>query len=158
MGSYWIFTSKFTLCYFICTFGLVWFGLVLWHINPCCLFNAKACFYIYSKYMIRKHILLIHTVKWSKSSISKKSFLGQYLFAHSLNPNFYLSPTLYLLKCSHSGQEWTWEQRQWRDTPYSLNFPHYLNLTITLFRVIQDTHWSEGQTPLQRCNQCYMYM
>ena len=37
--------------------GLVWFSLVLWHINPCWLFNAKSCFYIYIKYMIHKHIL-----------------------------------------------------------------------------------------------------
>ena len=36
---------------------LVWFGLVLWHINHCWLFNAKSCFYIYIKYMICKHIL-----------------------------------------------------------------------------------------------------
>ena len=26
---------------------LVWFGLVLWHINHCWLFNAKSCLYIY---------------------------------------------------------------------------------------------------------------
>ena len=25
-------------------FGLVWFGLVLWHINHCWLFNAKSIF------------------------------------------------------------------------------------------------------------------
>ena len=30
---------------------LVWFGLVLLHINPCRLFNAKSSFYIYSKYI-----------------------------------------------------------------------------------------------------------
>ena len=33
------------------------FGLVLWHINQCWLFNAKFCFYMYIKYMICKHIL-----------------------------------------------------------------------------------------------------
>ena len=32
---------------FIFWFGLVWFGLVLWHIHHCWLFNAKSCFYIY---------------------------------------------------------------------------------------------------------------
>ena len=32
------------------------FGLVLWHINYCWLFNAKSCFYIYIRYMICKHI------------------------------------------------------------------------------------------------------
>ena len=29
-------------------FGLVWFGLVLWHINLCRLFNAKSSLYIYT--------------------------------------------------------------------------------------------------------------
>ena len=32
-------------------FGLVWFGLVLWHINHCRLFNAKYSLYIYIKYI-----------------------------------------------------------------------------------------------------------
>ena len=30
---------------------LVWFGLVLWHINHCRLFNAKSSLYIYIKYI-----------------------------------------------------------------------------------------------------------
>ena len=51
-------------------FDLVWFGLVLWYITHCWLFNAKSCFYIYTKYMIRKPILYIHTLKKSNSSIS----------------------------------------------------------------------------------------
>ena len=32
-------------------YGLVWFGLVLWHINHCWLFNAKSSLYIYIKYL-----------------------------------------------------------------------------------------------------------
>ena len=51
----------------------VWFGLVLCHINHCCLFNRKYCFYIYVKYMICKHILQINTVKWLNSSSSNNS-------------------------------------------------------------------------------------
>ena len=31
--------------------GLVWLGLVLWHINLCRLFNAKYSLYIYIKYI-----------------------------------------------------------------------------------------------------------
>ena len=31
--------------------SLVWFGLVLWHINHCRLFNAKSCLFIYIKYI-----------------------------------------------------------------------------------------------------------
>ena len=38
---------------------MVWFGLVLWHIDHWRLFNAKPSLYIYIKYMISKHILYI---------------------------------------------------------------------------------------------------
>ena len=31
---------------------MVWFGLVLWHINRCWLFNAKSFLYIYIKYIL----------------------------------------------------------------------------------------------------------
>ena len=30
---------------------MIWFGWVLWHINPCRLFNAKSSLYIYIKYI-----------------------------------------------------------------------------------------------------------
>ena len=33
------------------------FGLVLWHINHCRLFNAKSFFYIHNKYMLSKHFV-----------------------------------------------------------------------------------------------------
>ena len=49
-------------------------GLVFSHFNNCSLFNAKSCFYIYIKYIIGKHILYIHTFKWSNSSIPKIQF------------------------------------------------------------------------------------
>ena len=42
------------LLHFIC---LVWFGLVLWHINHCRLFNAKSFLYKYLKYINSKYIL-----------------------------------------------------------------------------------------------------
>ena len=38
---------------------MIWFGWVLRHINHCRLFNVKSFLYIYIKYMISKHILLI---------------------------------------------------------------------------------------------------
>ena len=41
-----------------CSLGF-WFSLVLWHINHYRLFNTKSCLYIYIKYIICKHILLI---------------------------------------------------------------------------------------------------
>ena len=31
--------------------NMIWFGWVLWHINPCRLFNAKSSLYIYIKYI-----------------------------------------------------------------------------------------------------------
>ena len=37
--------------------GLVWFGLVLWHINHSRLFNAKSSLYIYIKYRVRQNDL-----------------------------------------------------------------------------------------------------
>ena len=33
---------------------MIWFGLVLWHINDCKLFNVKSSLYIYVIYMISK--------------------------------------------------------------------------------------------------------
>ena len=30
---------------------MIWLGWVLWHINPCRLFNAKFSLYIYIKYI-----------------------------------------------------------------------------------------------------------
>ena len=33
---------------------IIWFGLILWHINHCRLFNAKFLLYIYIEYMILK--------------------------------------------------------------------------------------------------------
>ena len=36
--------------------GLVWFGLVLWHINDCWLFKAESFLYIYTEYMFWKHV------------------------------------------------------------------------------------------------------
>ena len=32
-------------------YGLVWLGWVLWHINPCRLFNAKSSLHLYIKYI-----------------------------------------------------------------------------------------------------------
>ena len=62
-----------------------WFGLVLWHINHCSLFNAKSFLYIYIKYMISKHkpeLIFLHTVKWfqvllciTNNSIKQQSFV-----------------------------------------------------------------------------------
>ena len=47
--------------YILNIYDLVWFGLVLWHINHCRVFNAKFFFYIYIKiYMIWFGLVLWH--------------------------------------------------------------------------------------------------
>ena len=51
---------------------MIWFGLVLWHINYCRLFNAKSCLYVYVKihfkigrstkrFVFFEFILFLHT-------------------------------------------------------------------------------------------------
>ena len=63
MNIYVIFSSSSSNCLFIykgqtnSLFLIIWYGLVLWHINHCWLFSAKSCFYICTKYMICKYIL-----------------------------------------------------------------------------------------------------
>ena len=42
-------------------YDLVWFGLILWHINHCRLFNAKSSLYIYIKY-IRFGLVLFYGI------------------------------------------------------------------------------------------------
>ena len=61
-----------------------------------------------------------------------------------------------LIRCYHSGPEWTWEQWQWRGTPHSPMLQHCWNLTIRLFSVISRTLVRGGLTPLQRCSQCIL--
>ena len=44
-----------------------------------------------------------------------------------------------LIRCYHSGPEWTWERWQWRGTSHSPKFQHHWNLTIRLFSVTSRT-------------------
>ena len=55
---------------YCCSFviGLVWFGLVLWHINHCWLCYAKSILYIYIEYMIWMGWVLWHITNCSLSS------------------------------------------------------------------------------------------
>ena len=57
--------------------------------------------------------------------------------------NPYIGPS----RCYQSGPEWTWEQWQWRGTPYSPKLQHCWNLTIRLFSVMSRTLVSEGSYP-----------
>ena len=66
---------------------LVWFGLVLWHINYGWLFNAKSCLYIYIKCMISKHILdhIFIQLNDQTSLFQAVKFSMSHLFALTLN-------------------------------------------------------------------------
>ena len=47
-----LFNAKSSLYIYIkYIYDLVWFGLVLWHINHCRLFNSKSSLYIYIRYI-----------------------------------------------------------------------------------------------------------
>ena len=53
------------ICLVICsTFGLVWFSLVLWHINYCKLFNAKTIFLNIKSSISNKSAQCKYTVHW----------------------------------------------------------------------------------------------
>ena len=52
----------------------------------------------------------------------------------------------------HSRPEWTWEQWQWRGALHSPKPQHHWNLTIKLFRVINQTLVRGCLTPLHRCS------
>ena len=63
--KYWLFfilPILYDRCLYPCLneyIALIWFGLVLWHINYCGLFNVKSHWLIYIRYMISEHILQI---------------------------------------------------------------------------------------------------
>ena len=61
--------------------GLVWFVWVKWHINYCRLSKAKSCLYIYIKYRLCKHILLITFL--NEHEIIFFFFLFFFFFVHS---------------------------------------------------------------------------
>ena len=79
--------------YILNIYDLVWFGLVLWHINHCRLFNVKFSLYMYIRYtwfvnilsitfLIEPKLILLHKAKcfqrWlhiSNNSIKDQSFV-----------------------------------------------------------------------------------
>ena len=61
-----------------------------------------------------------------------------------------------LIRCYHSGPEWTWERWQWRGTPHSPKLQHCWNLTIRLFSVISRALVGGGLIPLQRSSRCIL--
>ena len=60
-----------------------------------------------------------------------------------------------LIRCYHSGLEWTWERWQWRGTPHSPKLQHYWNLTIRLFSVISRTLVGGGGYPSAEVQSVY---
>ena len=63
-----------------------------------------------------------------------------------------------LIRCYHSGTEWTWEQWQWRDTPHSPKLQYYWSFTIILFSVISRSLIGWGFTSLQRYIRCILQL
>ena len=49
--------------------GLVWFGLVLWHINNCSLFNAKSIFIHINSSISNNSVQHEYTVQLSKTDL-----------------------------------------------------------------------------------------
>ena len=47
-----------------------------------------------------------------------------------------IQPIFDSIRWNHPGSEWTWEQWQWRSTPYSPKLQNYWSLTLRLFPVI----------------------
>ena len=67
------------VCVCVCVICMYTFGLVLWHITHCRLFNAESFLYIYIEYLTSKHILWI-------TSLNKAFF---FFFCITLNDFIY---------------------------------------------------------------------
>ena len=94
------------MSFHIFVFGLVYVGLVLWHINHCRLFEAKSSLYIYIKYKISKHIssitflnesklIFLHTIKWFLSNTINSIYFYPFVCTQ-LNVFKYLTLTIQL--------------------------------------------------------------
>ena len=55
-----------------------------------------------------------------------------------------------LIRCYHTGPEWTWERWPWRGTPHSPKLQPCWNLTMGLFSVISGHSLGGGLSLLQR--------
>ena len=77
-------------------FDLVWFGLVLWHINHYWLFKAKSCLFISRIYMICKHFVG-NIFKWA---------LAHFFFCTLLNGFKYCYVIIIIMSCHRHGYPW----------------------------------------------------
>ena len=57
-----------------------------------------------------------------------------------------------LIRCNHSGPEWTWKQWQWRRTLHSSKLQHCWNITLRLFSVISRGAVGVFNSPSQLSN------
>ena len=137
---------------------MIWFSLVLWHINHYILFNTKSYLYIYIR-----PLWFLNTFYWEhfKTSLdwvfgtllkcSKYCYVSltielniSYLFALSLNSQTIPFDTLI---------EWTSDRWQWKG--YSV-FPKSGSLAITLFNIISWTLVVEESYSLQSCSRYFL--
>ena len=74
--------------YILNIYDLIWFGLVLWHINNCWSFNPKSFFFTYILdiwviFLNEPELIFFHTVKWF------------HLFISNTNTQLNLKPVLF---------------------------------------------------------------
>ena len=96
----------------------VWFGLVLWHINYCRLFNALSIFYTYKQLYFQPFSLAqVHFLVYTQSNI--KTILFQTIQS-SISTEF---SSFWPIDKTLSGA--TSPRWQWRDTPHSPKLQYY---------------------------------
>ena len=147
------------------SFGLVWFGLVLWYIKHCWLFNAKSSLYIYIKYKgfgwvvfcgISTIVAYLYVMPNPLYTYILNIWFGLVWFYGISSIVHYLMPDpVFTYICYYSGPEWTWKQWQWRGIPHSPKLQYYRSLTIRLFNVMFRTLVG-SLTLLQRCCLCIL--
>ena len=78
-AKYWLQIFGFYLQSIYKCFKIDWFGLVLWHINLCRLFNAKSIFYVNNQFYLKQFGLAwVHSLIIKNISISNYSVIYNY--------------------------------------------------------------------------------
>ena len=70
---------------------MVWFDLVLWYNNHCRSVNAKSILYLFIKYMISEHILLITFLKETELIFYQTIKWFHLFLSNTNNSTYYLS-------------------------------------------------------------------
>ena len=106
----------------------IWFGLILWHFNPCRLFSVKSTLYTYSRYIYLERAA---------------ASIGLHVNAHKTEYMCYNQTGVDLGAMAMKG------------TPHSPKLQHTWNLTIRLFSVIYRTLVGGGSYPSAEVQSVY---